>query len=402
MEKNIGWHGDTRLASASERTPLLTASRTVETEPRDQRNSKAHFIIIMLALGFLYLLYAACQASPTPRDDTNCRWQHDAPSYEVAKPSGSTVLNINIKSNTTIRPSIPEDFPDPCVVQGDDGDWYAFATSGNGHKIQMAKAKDPLGQWELIDREAIANQAWTTYRNFWAPDVRRVADGYVMYFSGQEPVTMRHCVGVARSPNITGPYVLDEEAFECPLTQGGAIDPSGFQDVETGKMYVVWKVDGNAVASGPGCGGDLGEEGGTPLMLQEVSPLDGSTRIGDAVAILDRVEEEDGPLVEAPNLVRALDGRFVLFYSTHCFSTPEYDVRYAWADDVRGPYHRAPRLLGTPDFGFEGPGGMTSTVGRNERGLGEVLLLHGRCAEANGGGGGRCLFAVPYGLAVEE
>ncbi|CRK23815.1 hypothetical protein BN1708_018068, partial [Verticillium longisporum] len=49
-------------------------------------------------------------------------------------------------------------------------------------------------------------------------------------------------------------------------------------------------------------------------MLQEVGP-DGFTKIGNPVQILDRTEA-DGPLVEAPDIVRLEDGTYVLFFSS--------------------------------------------------------------------------------------
>ncbi|KAH7318585.1 glycosyl hydrolase [Stachybotrys elegans] len=334
----------------------------------------------MLALvGFFFFFHATTLAVPAPVEV----FPGPAKNNGVAPFGGRTTLSINVGQNETVQPKLAEDFPDPCVIQGDDGDWYAFATSGNGHKVQMARASDILGDWERLDQEAVNNSAWTTGRNFWAPDVRRLEDGsYIMYFSGEVPDERKHCVGVARSQNITGPYTLDEDPWECPLEEGGAIDPSGFRDPATGRTYVVYKVDGNAAGSGGDCGAVMPDVGGTPLMLQEVSPEDGSLKIGDTVVILDRIGEEDGPLVEAPNLVRAADGRYVLFYSAHCFTDPAYNVRYAWSDSVAGPYVRAPPLVQTPDFGFEGPGGMTSTTGRVEEGEDEVLLLHGRFMEA--------------------
>lgn len=40
----------------------------------------------------------------------------------------------------------------------------------------------------------------------------------------------------------------------CPLSQGGAIDASGYDD--NGQRYVVYKVDGNSIGHGGACGND--------------------------------------------------------------------------------------------------------------------------------------------------
>lgn len=53
---------------------------------------------------------------------------------------------------------------------------------------------------------------------------------------------------------------------------------------------------------------------------------------------------------------------YILFYSSHCYSTTSYDVAYATASSVNGPYTKAAvPLLRTPDFpGLVGPGGASS------------------------------------------
>jgi hypothetical protein len=117
-----------------------------------------------------------------------------------------------------------------------------------------------------------------------------------------------------------------------------------------------------------------------------VDGRDGVTLVGGAVTVLDRDPEVDGPLVEAPSLVRVDGGSFVLFYSSHCFDTPEYDVRYAVAESIRGPYVRMGQLLGSEagSFGLEAPGGATSVPG------GGGLLFHANCPA------GRCMYETEY------
>jgi hypothetical protein len=40
------------------------------------------------------------------------------------------------------NPVLPMDFPDPTVVKGLDGNYYAYATMGNGHRLQVAASAD--------------------------------------------------------------------------------------------------------------------------------------------------------------------------------------------------------------------------------------------------------------------
>lgn len=115
-------------------------------------------------------------------------------------------------------------------------------------------------------------------------------------------------------------------------------------------------------------------------MLQKVAK-DGFTPVGDAVLILDR-DDSDGPLVEAPNLVLHGDTYF-LFYSTHCFTDPKYDVRWATSKSVTGPFEKKGVKL------LQGGNGLTSPGGGTVCGCGDRMLFHAFCGENK-----RCTYAA--------
>lgn len=125
-------------------------------------------------------------------------------------------------------------------------------------------------------------------------------------------------------------------------------------------------------------------------MLQEMDADDWMTPVGDPVQILDRIDD-DGPLVEAPNIIGTSDGHYILFYSSHCFNDPAYDVKYAVATSITGPYTRQGQLIAGGDFGLTSPGGATATPG------GDVLLFHADCAGTTDGS--RCLHTVDMNIA---
>ena len=160
-------------------------------------------------------------------------------------------------------------------------------------------------------------------------------------------------------------------------TLGGAIDPEGFQDPSNNKHYVLYKVDGNSLGHGGSCGNTVAPIMPTPIMLQEVSPHDGITPIGAPVKVLDR-DVLDGPLIEAPALHRSAEGIYFLFYSSNCFTTPLYDVAYATAPEIHGPYTRSNRpLLASSDANLVGPGGLD--IIRN----GDMVVFHGHLTVTN-------------------
>jgi beta-xylosidase len=289
----------------------------------------------------------------------------------------------------TATPVISKDFPDPSIMQDADGTWYAFATSGNGKKVQVAQAAAPSGPWTYLNMDLLPNAGpWSTSKNTWAPDVRRMGNSsYVMYFSGEVANnTAFHCVGTATATNVLGPYTASQVPFDCNLSIGGSIDPSGFQDAD-GKRYVVYKIDGNSIGHGGTCNNGVAPLVSTPILLQQVS-TDGVTKIGAAVQILDRTTT-DGPLVEAPTILRNSAGTYVLFFSSGCYTEPTYNVDYATATSVLGPYTRSVTgpLVSTDDsFGLTAPGGATPASD------GSGIVFHADCAA------GRCLFESTIGV----
>lgn len=327
-------------------------------------------------LGSALALAASVAASPvSPR------------SQIITKVSRDDPVRIIIDTDVQLEPMINASFADPGILRAGDGLWYAFATNNpnTGFNVPRASAPEPLGPWERIDGDAMPDLGWTNGEDYWAPDVRELPDGsYIMYFSGTFPGE-RHCVGVSRSATPEGPYEPDAEPWNCDHDLGGSIDPAGFFDEATGKMYVTYKIDGNALGNGGSCNNGIPPINNTPLMLQEVDAEDGSTKIGDAIEIMGLVEA-DGPVIEAPNIVE-IDGTYVLFFSSGCYDGDGYSTKYAWADSVTGPYTRATEtLLQSPDLGLRGPGGATST----EEGL-KFLALHGYCGDS-----GRCFYVVPF------
>lgn len=168
-----------------------------------------------------------------------------------------------------------------------------------------------------------------------------------------------HCLGTATSPTIDGIYTPSQEIFSCNLDLGGAIDISGFFDPVTKKRFVTYKVDGNSLGSGGSCGNGFWSRKNTPLVLQEVAP-DGIRKIGSMIKLLDR-EDVDGPCIEAPSMAY-ISKKYFLFYSSNCWDSGFYDVKFATSDSVYGPFQKGGLLLISPDLGLVNPGGAETTM----------------------------------------
>ena len=251
-------------------------------------------------------------------------------------------------------PVISSDFPDPAFITIG-GTYTAFATTNGQQHVPTATSPD-FTTWTLTGRDALVKLPSWSSGDVWAPDVIQLADGtFVMYFCATVASNPgSHCVGTATSSTVGSNYVASDSEFACPLSQGGAIDPAGFQDSD-GSLYVVYKIDGNSLGGGGTCGNG-NEQFSTPIMLQAVG-ADGVTPNGAPVQILDR-DSNDGPLIEAPDLI-LVDGTYFLFFSSNCFNGPYYDTSYATAGTVTGPYTKASRPLLVSGGALNSPGGAT-------------------------------------------
>ncbi|KPI42233.1 uncharacterized protein AB675_9879 [Cyphellophora attinorum] len=272
----------------------------------------------------------------------------------------------------SVRQVTRSDFPDPALLYYN-GITYAYSTnSGSGTHIPVATSTDNTTFNVLDGKDALPGlAAWENGNNVWAPDVVQIFDSatvsqskFVMYYASGTLSSKGkyHCIGAATASTPLGPFVpISDQPFICPNipTSGGAIDPEGFLDPVTGRRYVAYKQDGNAIGHGGSCGNGVAPKQVTPIMLQEVSADDGVTLIGAPQPLLDR-DEADGPLIEAPSLHRSEDGIYFLFYASNCFDSPEYSTSYATSTNVWGPYVKAQRpLLHTGNgASVTGPGGL--------------------------------------------
>ncbi|KAJ7157319.1 glycosyl hydrolase [Mycena filopes] len=269
------------------------------------------------------------------------------------------------KRSVAAGPAVGINFPDPALIWvPSENLWFAFATNGAGHNVQLATSPDFV-TW-TVDTTAtplpkVATWASQSAPNVWAPMVIQLDSGsFVMYYSATSASnTNSHCIGAATSTTIRGPYTPIQATIACPISQGGTIDAGGFHHPD-GSAYVVYKIDGNNIGHGGSCNNGVAPIVSTPIMLQKVA-ADGHTLVGAAVQILDR-DAGDGPLVEAPSLV-FVNNVFFLFFSSGCYADTSYDLSYATATTVTGPYTKAGAptapLLVSGKYGLRAPGSAT-------------------------------------------
>ncbi len=268
-------------------------------------------------------------------------------------------------------PAIAGDFPDPSVLyEGGDQETFVYGTniatpSGGLLNTPVSRAADAgLKHWSAPTDALPRLPKWARGSFTWAPAIaHRPGEEYRLYFTARYGYSGRPCIGVAVSGTPAGPFAPTSETkpLVCPLSEGGAIDPSLFQD-DDGQQYLLWKTDSNCCD-------------GTPTIYIQKLSKDGLTLLGDAAdgpwlladatPLIHTDQAWEGRVIEAPTL-RKHDGRYYLFYSAGNYLTNGYAVGYASAAALLGPYQKAPApILSSSSVGLDGPGGQDVFGGPN-------------------------------------
>jgi arabinan endo-1,5-alpha-L-arabinosidase len=251
---------------------------------------------------------------------------------------------------TYTNPVLDADYPDPDVIQVGDT-YYMYATNGERQNVRAARSTN-LVEWEPIGDVLPRRPQWAVaqFGYIWAPEVTTYDNGetFVMYFVARYAIDLggTQCIGVATAEEPEGDFIpVGDEPLVCQVSEGGSIDMSAFED-EDGSRYVLWKNDGNAIG------------GATWLYIQRVSE-DGLTLEGEPVQLIRNDLSWEGINIEAPTMWKH-EGKYYLFYSGNMYNTQNYAVSYAVADNIFGPYEKAPRpILRTSVLGgIVGPGGQ--------------------------------------------
>jgi beta-xylosidase len=279
----------------------------------------------------IVLASAACSA-PSPDDATRSSVTTSSASETTSDTTGFT------------NPVLDQNFADPQIVR--DGDtWVAIATNGNTANVQTATSTD-LVTWAPGDDALPTVASWSAEGKVWAPETIELAGTRVLYYTTRAPDPSIQCISVAVADRAAGPYAdTSSKPLVCESTVGGSIDASPFVDAD-GKVYLLWKNDGNAVGAA------------TWISVQELSP-DGLTLRGRPKQLIREDQPWEGQLVEAPYLWRDTStGKpiYHLFYSANSYADERYAVGHATAPSPLGPFTKSPEpVLRTNEVAI-GPG----------------------------------------------
>jgi beta-xylosidase len=299
--------------------------------------SQKRFLFYLCGIGLLLL--SACASTSTATEPPE-----QEPASTATESPTLTPEPTELSGPSYTNPVYNSDFPDPHVILVNDT-YYAYSTVVSPSNIQVISSKD-LVDWEDLGDALPALPKWALINSgyTWAPGVIQIEDTFVMYYVARDKETNKQCIGVGVSDTPEGPFTdPNEKAFICQGDLGGSIDAYPFRDGD-GKLYLLWKNDGNC------CGYEVA------LWVQELSP-DGLTLVGVPIKLIVMDQAWERPLIENPAMVKNGD-RYYLFYSGNRWESHEYAVGYAACETVIGPCDKP---LNKPWFQFKppvmGPGG---------------------------------------------
>jgi arabinan endo-1,5-alpha-L-arabinosidase len=235
---------------------------------------------------------------------------------------------------------------DPGVVRHG-GAWYVIGTGG------LIRRSPDLRAWREVGR--LMQGGWPAWagssRALWAPELHAVGGRFVCYFALPDRDGY-HCIGAATAASPAGPW----RQLARPIAKGrlvvdqgrrrpvGLIDPTFFRDPRTGRQYLLWKENSNA----------LRPRQRTRIVLREVD-ASGLRLKGSAHALIDNDRGWEDAVVEAPTMVER-GGWYYLLYSGANYGNSTYAVGVARARSPFGPFTKQPRPILRSGRRFYGPG----------------------------------------------
>ena len=155
----------------------------------------------------------------------------------------SAVLAPGLASAQTAtyqNPVINTSLPDPTVIRADDGYFYLYATE-NIRNVPIYRSAD-LVTWRYMGT-CFTDQTrpqMVPGGSVWAPDINRIGDKYVLYYSKSTWGGEWQCgIGVATADSPTGPFTDHGKLFiSSEIGVQNSIDPFYIED--DGHKYLFW------------------------------------------------------------------------------------------------------------------------------------------------------------------
>lgn len=181
-----------------------------------------------------------------------------APAPSAASPSARPAKATPVSATYTnpVTDGATETFPDPTVIRGKDGWWYAYASRAQilantgdktNHRMGILRSRDQV-KWSYVG-DVFPNDERPSWQrpgsDSWAPDIRYLDGRYVLYYSVANPPPGQNdsfTIAVATAPTPRGPW---KDSGGPVIPPKGACDT--FTDIDpaqitaaNGDPWLVW------------------------------------------------------------------------------------------------------------------------------------------------------------------
>ena len=232
---------------------------------------------------------------------------------------------------TYANPTQDLDWPDPTIVRVGDTFYMSHTTGGPDFGNPLYSSKD-LTNWTFVKNLLTPeNKPAFMHSEFWAPEIHRVKDRFVLVTTSTSSATNQLTIAIAQSPTIDGNYTYQDQPIVSNAV--AALDPTIFQD-DDGKVYLLWKRDADR---GGGVGGSI--------RIREMNADGTAFAAGSVERVLLASDNGQGQpfergLVEAPEMIKRA-GVYYLFYSGG-FIDDSYRVGVARGTNLTDLFERNP------------------------------------------------------------
>lgn len=260
----------------------------------------------------------------------------DSPTASVIAPSASPTASRTIGVLATSTPSpaprltyrnpvFAHDAPDPSIIRGSDGLYYAYTTQseyGRHVNIPLLISAD-LVHWRFTGDALPALPGWSQSQT-WAPEIVQVGGTYRLYFASQIRGTGDFGIALATSSSLSGPFI----PVDHPVVSGHwitALDPFVLS-LADGRRLLYWG------------------SGGGPIQVATLAP-DGASIVDSPRAVLyPNANLPYERLIEGAWVLQRA-GWYYLMYSGDrcCQAEAHYAVMVARSTSPFGPFVKDPR-----------------------------------------------------------
>ena len=267
---------------------------------------------------------------------------------------------------------LPGDHPDPSVVKIGDDYWAVATTSNWMPAFPIYQSKD-LKNWT---KKSVAFKVLPEWADFylWAPEITYDNGKVYMYYTAHKKGG-NLCIGVAVADKPDGLYT-DLGPLMCQ--EAGSIDAFPMRDND-GKLYMIWKEDGNSVQKP------------TPIWAMEMKE-DRTALIGEKKELFRGDQPWENGLVEGVSMVKNGDYFYAIYAAAGCCGIKcNYGTGIARSKSLLGPwekYANNPVLASTDNWTCPGHGTAVQKDRKN------YFLYHGYSGEES-------VFAGRQGLLIE-